>query len=138
QIFQQQRFSNWFHSGQAPAPFFFQNTNLFRSYQRFVDTVTGIIKTPGVVTGCCDWTPWNGDYSGTSPASDGLGINPQSQQTWAGYGMVHFKHGRMDGNVGVRLVSTDSSGTGLFKFDSNGLGPGAPQADLDFSNGAAV
>jgi TonB-dependent receptor len=136
-IYRQQGFSDWFHGGHAPSQFFYQNTNLFRSYQRFADTVTGIINTAGVTPGCCNWTPWDGDYASTNPAADGLGINPQNQDTWAGYSMLFFKHGKLDGNVGVRYVATDASGQGLVKFDAN-LGPGASQADLDFSNGAST
>lgn len=138
QIYLQQNFSDWFHGGQAPSPFLYQNTGLFRNYQTFANTVTGIINTDNVNTGCCDWVPWDGDYSGRSPAADGLGINPQTQKTWAGYVAGHFEHGSVDGNVGVRVVSTEATGQGLLKFDTGGLTPLAPAAELAFANGAST
>jgi TonB-dependent receptor len=133
----QQNFNEWFHDGQAPSPFVYQDTALFRSYQTFVNTVTGIINTVGPTFGA-EWTPWDGDYSSTNPAADGLGINPQNQKTWAGYVAVHFARDKLDGDVGVRFVSTDASGQGLFKFDPGGLTPLVPAEDLAFANGASV
>jgi TonB-dependent receptor len=158
--FHRQAFSDWFHGGAAPSAFFFQNASIFRSYQRFADTVTGLsaladardaadasdgdpnpTADPPVQSdggGCCAWVPWDGDYSATNPANDGLGINPQNQQTWAGYGVVSFEQGRLDGNVGVRVVTTEASGQALLKFDTGDLSSMAPPADLAFSNGAAI
>ena len=134
-----QGYEEWFHGKTAPAPFFFQDSRAFRSYEDFARTVTGILSTPGVTPGCCDWTPWNGDYSGTNPASDGLGINPQTQETWAAYGVVHFRAGdSVDGNVGVRVVTTDSTGRGLLRFDNNGITPSLPAGDQAFFNGAST
>lgn len=138
QIYRQQNFSDWFHGGTAPSPFLYQDLGLFRNYRTFANTVTSIINTEGVLTGCCDWTPWDGDYSGRSPAADGLGINPQNQQTWAGYGLLHFRHGSIDGNIGVRFVSTELSSQGLLKFDTGGLTPLAPPDELAFANGAST
>ena len=134
----QQNFNEWFHGGQAPSPFVYQDTALFRNYQTFANTVTGIINTEGVTTGCCDWTPWDGDYSGTNPAADGLGINPQNQKTWAGYVAVHFIRGQLDGDVGVRFVNSEASGQGLFSFAPGSLTPLVPAEDLAFANGASV
>jgi TonB-dependent receptor len=134
QIYLQQNFSDWFHGGQAPSPFLYQDTRLFRNYQTFADTVTGIINTPGIAPG--GWTQWDGDYSGTNPAADGLGINPQNQKTWAGYAVAHFEHGRLDGNLGVRVVETDSSGTARLTF-SSANSPFFPAEDLAFANGAS-
>jgi TonB-dependent receptor len=133
----QQNFSGWFHGGQAPSPFLYQDTGLFRNYQTFANTVTGIINSGVGPTGA-EWTPWNGDYSGTSPAADGLGINPQDQKTWAGYVAVHVERDKLDGDVGVRWVRTEASGQGLFSFERGGLTPLVPAEDLAFANGASA
>lgn len=134
----QQNFNEWFHGGQAPSPFVYQDTGLFRDYQTFANTVTDIINTEGVTPGCCDWTPWDGDYSAKDPAADGLGINPQNQKTWAGYVAVGFERGKLDGDVGVRLVRTEASGQGLFSFERGSLTPLVPAEDLAFANGASA
>ncbi len=136
-IYKQQNFSDWFHGGQAPSPYLYHNPGLFRNYQTFASTVTGIMRTPGVVVGCCDWTQWDGDYSGTNPAADGLGINPQDQKTWAGYAALHFEHGAFDGNVGVRVVDTESAGTARLTF-SQANSPFFSPEDLAFANGASI
>src|SRR5262249_14418572 len=67
---------------------------------------------------------------------DGLGINPQEQKTYAGYGQLSFKHAQFDGNVGVRVVHTKSSASGLLKFETINGFP-APD-DAAFANGASV
>lgn len=139
QIYGRQSFPDWFHGGNnLPSPFLFQDTAIFRSYDDFANTVTGIINTSGVTPGCCDWTRWDGDYSGKDPAADGLGINPQNQKTWAAYGVLNFDRERLDGNIGVRVVQTEASGQGLLKFDPGNLTPMVPAEDLAFANGAAT
>jgi TonB-dependent receptor len=138
QIYLQQNFSDWFHGGTVPSAFLYQDTQQFRNYQTFADLVTRISNAAGVTPGCCNWTQWNGDYSGTNPAADGLGINPQNQKTWAGYAAAYFKHGDWDGNLGVRVVQTDATGRGLQKFDTGSLTPAVPPDDLAFANGAAT
>jgi TonB-dependent receptor len=136
-IYRQQNFGDWFHGGQAPSPYLYQDTGLFRNYQTFADTVTGIANADGVTSGCCDWTQWDGDYSGTNPAADGLGINPQNQKTWAGYVAMYFEHGAFDGNLGARVVETDSSGTARLTF-SGVDSPFLPAEDQAFANGASI
>ena len=114
--FVQQNYSNWFHGGTAPSGFLFADTSFFRNYQTFADQVVAVSTAPGVNNGCCAWVPWDGDYSTKFPANDGLGVNPQNQQTTAGYTQLSFKHDKWDGNVGVRLVRTEASGTGQLVF----------------------
>jgi TonB-dependent receptor len=128
-----QNFSDWFHGEHAPSAYLFPNTAAFRSRQAFQNTVLGL-STFG--TNCCDWTPWNGDYADTTPGNDGLGINTQEQKTLAGYVVTHFKHDKLDGNVGVRVVRTENTGTGLLTFSGANLinDPG----DSAFANGASI
>jgi TonB-dependent receptor len=128
-IYKQQNFNDWFHGGTAPSAFLYQDTQLFRNYQTFADTVTGVSNMPG-------WTQWDGDYSGTNPAADGLGINPQNQKTDAAYAVAYFEHGAFDGNLGVRFVETESDGTARLTF-SEVNSPFLPAEDLAFANGAS-
>ncbi len=134
----QQNYSNWFHKGNVPSPFLFPNTNFFRNFDTWSQTVVDVSTAPGVNNGCCTWVPWDGDYSGKYPAADGLGINPQNQTTTAGYVQLSFKHEKWDGNVGVRYVKTKSSGQGLVVYQTATLSNAAPADDIAFSNGASV
>lgn len=65
------------------------------------------------------WTPLSGDYSQAAPGSDNVsgGINDQREKTWAVYGLANFglddsAIGRFDGNIGLRVVHTDTSAVG--------------------------
>jgi len=136
--FVQQNYGNWFHGGTAPSGFLFADTSVFRNYQNWADQVVAVSTAPGVNNGCCQWVPWDGDYSTKFPANDGLGVNPQNQQTTAAYTQVSFKHGRWDGNVGVRFVRTEAVGSGQLVFSTGNFGPGAPADDMAFANGASV
>ena len=103
--FVQQNYSNWFHGGTAPSGVPVSRIRAgFRDFQSWSDQVVAVSTAPGVTNGCCAWVPWDGDYSTKFPANDGLGVNPQSQQTTAAYTQLSFEHGKFDGNVGVRFV----------------------------------
>jgi TonB-dependent receptor len=139
--YQPQTYSDWFHSGLGPAPFLFQNTDVFRYYPVFSNYVVAVSNAPGVADGCggfCRWTPWNGDYTGRFPANDGLGINPQSQETTAAYAQLSFKHDKWDGNLGVRVVKTESSGTGQLVFSRIDFVPGTDPDVIAFSDGTST
>jgi len=65
------------------------------------------------------WTPLSNDYSLAAPAGDNVsgGINNQTEKTYAGYGLLRFGMengflGHFDGNIGVRVVGTDTGATG--------------------------
>ena len=133
-----QNYSNWFHGGNGPSGFLFPNTNFFRDFQTWSDTVVDVSTAAGVNNGCCAWVPWDGDYSSKFPANDGLGINPQNQKTTAAYTQLSFKHDKWDGNVGVRFVKTEATGSGLLVFSTGTLSNAAPASDRAFANGASV
>lgn len=135
--FLQQNYSNWFHGGPGPSGFLFPDTRFFRDFQQWSDTVVDVSTAPGVNNGCCTWVPWDGDYSTKFPANDGLGVNPQDQQTSAAYAQLSFKHDDWDGNVGVRFVKTEAAGSGQLVF-SQGNFVGAPADDVAFANGAST
>src|SRR5262245_16649700 len=131
-----QNYSNWFHKGNAPAGFLFPNTDFFRNFKVWSSRVIQVSNESGVTPGCCNWVPWDGDYSTKFPANDGLGINPQEQKTTAGYVQMSFKHDKWDGNIGVRYVKTEASGEGQLVFTQvTGV---APPADMAFANGAST
>jgi TonB-dependent receptor len=133
-----QNYSNWFHGGKAPSAYLFPNTNFFRDFQTWSDSVVAVQTAPGVADPCgCNWVPWDGDYSTKFPANDGLGINPQNQKTSAAYVQLSFKHDKWDGNVGVRFVHTAAEGTGQLVFTTGTLVPTAPADDRAFANGGA-
>jgi TonB-dependent receptor len=135
--FVQQNYSNWFHGGTAPSGFLFADTGFFRNYQTWADRVVAVSTAPGVSNGCCGWTPWDGDYSTKFPANDGLGVNPQNQQTSAAYVQLSFEHGKWDGNVGVRFVRTEAAGSGQLVFSQGNFAPGTAADDVAFANGAS-
>src|SRR6185436_16815105 len=66
------------------------------------------------------WTPLTTDFTQATPKNDNPngGVNNQSEETRAIYAMLRFKHDTSpldpwDGNIGVRLVKTDVSATGM-------------------------
>jgi TonB-dependent receptor len=139
--FVRQNYENWFHGGSSAGPnaFLFADTRNFRNYQDFANMVVAVSTAPNVNNGCCGWVPWQeGDYSTKFPANDGLGVNPQTQETTAAYGQLSFKHGNWDGNVGVRVVETKATGQGQLVFSGGNFGPGAPADDVAFANGASA
>jgi TonB-dependent receptor len=133
----QQNYSNWFHGGAGPSAFLFPDTRSFRDYQSWSNMVVALSTRPDVVNGCCGWTPWDGDYTTKFPANDGLGVNPQDQQTTAAYAQLSFKHNDWDGNLGVRFVNTHAAGTGQLVFVTGNFA-GAPADDVAFANGASA
>lgn len=81
------------------------------------------------------WTPLDASsYATAVPGSDNVnsGINNQTEHTYAGYVMLGFGHdtpiGKMDGNVGVRVVRTQESASSGFLTIS------APQNALSASD----
>ncbi len=91
--------------------------------QNFTASAAAIQKAEGVGN-CCGWTPFSGNYNEYTAGGGGGGTNTQSQETWAGYLTLDFKHDLgfegstipVDGNFGVRIVSTDARGAGAENF----------------------
>ncbi len=90
------------------------------------------------------WTPLSTDYTKAVPGSDNPlgGINDQHERTYAGYVLLRFAHdhtpvGKMDGNIGVRIVRTEEKpavGTLLVQPLQNAL----PVDQCIADNGAAA
>lgn len=92
------------------------------------------------------WAPLTDDsYENANPGSDNVlgGVARQSEKTLAGYGMLRFGAGAIDGNIGVRVVRTKNEATGYLSVGTITSGctltPTAPAcaglaAALAFSN----
>lgn len=91
------------------------------------------------------WTPLTDDsYENANPGSDNVlgGVARQQEKTLAGYGMLRFGAGAVDGNIGVRVVRTRNEATGYLSVgtitssctDPATTGCSALAAALAFSN----
>jgi TonB-dependent receptor len=110
-------FSN-FMRGTVPAPGggWFASQQLVTQGSAYVYSLLKATETPG--TGA--WTPLTTNWANATAATDNplSGVNNQGEHTYAGYLLLKFQHnetplGRMDGNIGVRIVRTEeSSGVG--------------------------
>lgn len=61
------------------------------------------------------WTPLTDEsYENANPGTDNVlgGVARQNEKTLAGYGMLRFGAGAIDGNIGVRVVRTKNEATG--------------------------
>ncbi|NIJ19068.1 TonB-dependent receptor [Sphingomonas naasensis] len=61
------------------------------------------------------WAPLtNASFDAANPAADNVlgGVATQKEKTLAGYGMLRFGAGILDGNIGVRVVRTKNEATG--------------------------
>jgi len=131
-----QNFPNWFHGGSAPSSYPFVQAGALHSFDGFVNVYNQLCAA-GVKP--CGWTPFSGDYGSRLPTPGALGVNPQEQKTYAGYGQLSFRHAQFDGNVGARLVHTNTAATAFLKFDPfNGNVAGVPPDVPIFSNGGSV
>jgi len=90
------------------------------------------------------WTPLTTDWSKATPGTDNpiSGINDQHEHTYAAYGLLRFAHdhtwlGRMDGNVGLRVVRTEERAS-AGKININPLQSAIDPATCIADNGAAA
>lgn len=89
------------------------------------------------------WYPFNGNYNQFTAGGGGGGTNIQSEETWSGYSMLRFGHdvdflgfnSPMDGNIGLRVVSTEATGKGTVVFPSI-TNTSFPASDQAFGNNA--
>lgn len=119
-----------------PGVFLVPEGSLAKNYVAAAKAVQAISLGDG------SWKPFNGDYN--AQTGNGGGINYQSEETWAAYGLVRFANSLnlfgdskdVDGNVGLRYIHTKSRGEGLSIIQSpSGVTLPAGSADLAFLNG---
>ncbi|MDE1146180.1 MAG: TonB-dependent receptor [Azospirillaceae bacterium] len=131
--------SDFYRGGvSVPTNFIIPNATSTKAYyQGFAQAVQNL-ATYSLGSG---WTPFNGDYSSFN--GGGAGINTQTEETTAGYGLLRFEHDvpffggnkTLDGNFGVRIVNTDAKGLGSGNFVMPTGLTDDPQ-DLAYLNGA--
>jgi TonB-dependent receptor len=100
----------------APGGGWFPSQQLVTQGSAYAYSVLKATETPG--TGA--WTPLTTNWANATAGTDNplSGVNNQGEHTYAGYLLLKFRHnetplGRMDGNIGVRIVHTaESSGVG--------------------------
>lgn len=94
------------------------------------------------------WRPFNGDFEDQNQTGGKGSTNHQKEKTLAGYAMLRFGHDvplwgddrEIDGNIGVRIVRTETQSQGLQVFspnaEANAQGSLIPAADRQFANGS--
>jgi TonB-dependent receptor len=94
----------------------------------------GFFKIHGYPSLLCNSNPCGANALWTpAPYGDELGLNQQRERTQAAYAQLRFSfdqlHYPVDGNVGVRVVRTNSTASGYLLFTSPDLSkfPGVPQ-----------
>ena len=138
-------FSNFFRGDLQLPVSLFSGTNGFVS--NFANASALIMAAENRSASCCGpWTPFNGNYNQFTSGGGGGGTNTQNEETWASYGMLRFGHDLnfggnvipMDGNIGVRIVSTKAHGSGSEVFPGSGsVNPSFPAPNIAFANGAS-
>jgi TonB-dependent receptor len=92
------------------------------------------------------WVPLTNNYATAAPAADNVsgGINDQTERTYAGYALLRFGQDQgsgfhFDGNVGVRIVRTETGATGAavrVAAPATGCGPSTTAANCAIINQA--
>ncbi|KPF85241.1 TonB-dependent receptor [alpha proteobacterium AAP38] len=128
---------------QLPGNFLVPDGRLAKDYVKGAAAVRSIQLEPDWATG---WRPFNGDYE--AQTGGGGGVNRQSEETWAAYGLIRFTNQvklfgedkDVDGNIGLRYVHTETKGQGFSVVQSAtgiNINPNSALADdLRFLNGA--
>jgi TonB-dependent receptor len=121
-------YSDFFRGNvQLPGVGYFPSYQLVRNGTAYAYSILKGTETAG-----WGWTPLTTDYSKATPGTDNsaAGINDQRERTYAAYGLLRFRHdtslGKMDGNVGVRVVRTqERAATGVLTISAlqNALPP---------------
>lgn len=134
-------FDNYFRGkAHLPATFVMPSSAFVNNYGDTSQLLTRIALANGG-----DWRAFGGNFEDQSkPGPGGRGsTNHQKEETLAAYGMLRFGHDvslwgeqrEIDGNLGLRVVKTESQSQGLQIFSANSTGT-IPLADRQFSNGA--
>ncbi|ATC23758.1 TonB-dependent receptor [Caulobacter vibrioides] len=132
-------FTNYFRGAtNLPATFILPTASLVQNYAAGGALVAKLAAANGGW-----WGTFNGDYDSLTAGGSGGGVNRQKEKTLAAYALLRFGNevslwgeGReIDGNIGLRVVKTESEGKGLQLFSRNNT-PTVPAAELAFGNGA--
>lgn len=137
-------FEDYFRGkAQVPAAFVMPTASFVNQYGK-TSTILGQIAAANGG----GWRPFNGDFEDQSQTGGKGSTNHQKEKTLAGYAMLRFGHDvsvggeerELDGNIGVRVVKTETQSQGLQVFNTNAEavseGTQIPAADGQFANGA--
>jgi iron complex outermembrane recepter protein len=114
-----------------PAPVLVPNDSLLNA--------AGFAKLHQYTQDVCKSSPCSVTWS-PAPYGDAAGLNLQHERTGAAYGQLRFAFDELpmpvDGNVGLRVVRTESKATGYTLFNPPTAEPGVPVIDkLDATQG---
>jgi len=132
-------FDNYFRgAAHLPATFVMPAASFVHDYASFAQAIAQIAAANGG-----GWRPFSGDFEDQSATGGKGSTNHQKEKTLAGYAMLRFGHDvslggeerALDGNIGVRVVKTETTSQGIQLFNTN-TQAGIPAADLAFANGA--
>ena len=132
-------FDNYFRGKvNLPATFVMPTSSFVNNYANFSQIVSQIAQANGG-----GWRPFNGDFEDQSAAGGRGSTNRQKEKTLAAYGLLRFgnevslwgDNREIDGNIGLRVVKTETQSQGLQVFTLN-TQTTVPVADQAFANGA--
>lgn len=137
-------FDNYFRGeAKVPAAFVMPTASFVNQYG-----VTSTILGKIAAANGGGWRPFNGDFEDQNQTGGKGSTNHQKEKTLAAFAMLRFGHDvalwgddrELDGNIGVRIVKTESESQGLQNFTVNAEaiadGSKIPVADRQFANGA--
>ncbi len=137
-------FDNYFRgAAHLPATFVMPTAEFVHDYASFAQTIGAIAAANGG-----GWRPFAGDFESQAATGGRGSTNHQKEKTLAGYALLRFGNEiplggeahEIDGNVGVRIVRTETTSQGIQGFNLNSENGNAttkiPAAELAFANGA--
>lgn len=136
-------FDNYFRGKtKLPAPFVMPTAAFVNNYGDTSQVLQRIAQANGG-----GWRAFNGVFDEQTPAGGKGSINHQKEETLAAYGLLRFGHDvslwgeqrEIDGNIGLRVVKTESQGQGtqVFPVNNGSSSSNLPAADQAFGNGAS-
>ena len=132
-------FDNYFRGkANVPAAFVMPTASFVNAYGKTSQILGQIAAANGG-----GWRPFNGDFEDQGQTGGKGSTNHQKEKTLAGYAVLRFGHDvalwgedrEIDGNIGVRVVKTETQSQGLQAYTTNTQST-VPAADLAFANGA--
>ncbi len=120
-----------------PGKFILPNFSIVQNYARAIEQILAAEKPPGG-----GWAPFSGDY--TALGVTGGEVNYQTEETFSGYLLARFGHRfdlaggerNLDGNVGGRVVATQTTAEGQVQFAEPSTNGDFDSAVTAFTNGA--
>ncbi|MBO9560119.1 MAG: TonB-dependent receptor [Caulobacter sp.] len=136
-------FDNYFRGkAKIPAAFVMPSAAFVNNYGDTSQLLQRIAQANGG-----GWRAFNGVFDEQTPAGGRGSINHQKEETLAAYGLLRFGHDvslwgdqrEIDGNIGLRVVKTETQGQGTqtFPVNNGSTSSDIPAADQAFGNGAS-